>query len=340
MVVAATALYVVWREGAGKVPNEGGFEGIARFWPHSRIPSDQAYVLRQALGQALYHSLGWADTRAFIVLHLAALLVSGLLLAGWLIRLLGLQRGAIAVCLLLVSPLTAVLLDWIGMYDAFSVLVWVLLFFALRHNAWLQAAVAVLGGLQNFEQFLVSVILLALLPELTKGLGLRARPVALLAGTVAGKVILEIYLRSAGAVNGSRFSFLANGSILHFVVSTFAVLAPVIVFTVLGGLWVPVLRRLPAVWSSSPRALRVRGLVAAAIVLGIGILSADHTRVMVLISFPLLVLLCIHLAKESETVTTWLRLPETWLVLLIPAFVIVSGNSPLPVGLDLATWGL
>ncbi|MCZ2838598.1 hypothetical protein [Modestobacter sp. VKM Ac-2985] len=334
------SLLVIWRVGPGKLMNIEGFEGIARAWPLAPLPPEQAYVLRQALGQALYHALGWTGTDRFLVLHLAVLLLSGLVLAGWLVRRLGIQRGAIAVCLLVVSPVTAVLLEWIGMYDAFSVFVWVLLLLVLGRNPWLQGAVAFLGGVQNFEQFVVSVVLLALLPELTKGLALRVRPIALLVGALGGKVALELYLRSAGAANGSRASFLTDPDMQRLVLTSFALLAPVIVWTVLGGLWVPLLRRLPAVWASAPRGLRVRGLLAAALVLGIGIVSADHTRVMVLISFPLLVLLCVRLALDETSVSTWLRRPDTWLVLLTPTFVIVSGNTPLPLGIDPSLLGL
>lgn len=314
--------------------NVEGFEGIARSWPLTPLPPEQAYVLRQALGQALYSALGWASTGRFLALHLAALLVSGLVLAGWLLRRLGVQRGAIAVCLLVASPITAVLLEWIGMYDAFSVFVWVLLLLTLGRHPLLQAGVAILGGIQNFEQFAVSIVLLALLPELTRGQGMRARPVALAIGAILGKVALELYLRSAGAASGSRASFLSDTAMQHLVLTSFALLAPVIVWTVLGGLWAPLLRRLPDVWTSAPRALRVRGLLAAALVLGIGIISADHTRVMVLISFPLVVLLCVRLALEETSVSAWLRRPDTWVLLVTPAFVIVSGNTPLPLGVD------
>jgi hypothetical protein len=338
-VLAITAL-VVWRTGPGKVPGPEGFESTARIWPHQVLPPEAAYVLRQGLGQALYHALGWVGTGHYLALHAATLLVSGLVLAAWLLHRLGTQRGTVAVCLLLLSPVTAVLLEWIGLYDAFSMLVWVLLFLTLRGKGWLQFAVAVLGGLQNFEQFLVSVVLLALLPEAGRPLGLRARPVALLVGAVLGKVILELYLTSEGASSGSRAAFLENPEMLNYVLTTFAVLAPIIIYTVLGPLWIPVVHRLPAGWASATRSLRLRGLAVAGIALGMGILSADHTRVMVLITFPLLVVLCMRLALEWDSVRDWLRSRETWLLLLIPPFVIVSGGSPLPMGLDLATWGL
>jgi hypothetical protein len=336
----AITVLVIWRTGPGKVPGPEGFEATARIWPHQPLAPEAAYVLRQGLGQALYHALGWVGTRPYLALHAATLLISGLVLSGWLLRRLGAQRGTIAVCLLLLSPVTAVLLEWIGLYDAFSVLVWVLLFLTLRGKGWLQFAVAVLGGLQNFEQFVVSVILLALLPEAGRPFGLRARPVALLVGALLGKVVLEAYLTSEGASSGSRAAFLENPEMLHYVLTTFAVLAPIIIYTVLGPLWIPVVHRLPAAWAAGNRSLRLRVVAVGAIVLGMGILSADHTRVMALITFPLLVVLCMLLATEWDSVRNWLRNRETWLLLLVPPFVIVSGGSPLPLGLDLSSWGL
>src|SRR3569833_2998597 len=123
VTLLSLTILVVWRTGPGPVPNVAGFEGIARVWPFFTVPSDQAYVLREALGQALYRASGWAGAGHFIAFHAIALVVSGVVLALWMLHRLGAQRGTISTCLLLLSPLTAVLLEWIGMYDAFSVLV-------------------------------------------------------------------------------------------------------------------------------------------------------------------------------------------------------------------------
>ena len=339
VAVVGVFLLVVWRSGPGKVPNVVGFEGIARFWPLYPVEPVQAYVLRQAIGQAIYRALGWVGTGHYLVLHALALAVSGALLAGWLLRRLGLQRGAIAICLLLVAPISVVLLEWVGMYDAFSVLVWVLLIYTLRGNPVLQAVVGVLGGLQNFEQFTVSIVVLALVPELLRSNGLRLRLVPLALGTVAGKIGLELYLSSAGAVSGSRASFLEDSAMQHLVLSTFALLAPVIVWSVLSGLWLPAARVLTSCWPGWSRSLRWRTVLAAAIVLGIGVIGADHTRVMALVSFPAVVLICMAFAQREVDVRTWIRRPETVLLLAIPVVVVYSGIT-LPLGLDLTTWGL
>jgi len=338
-VVVGILVLVVWRSGPGKVPNVEGFEGIARFWPLYPVEPVQAYVLRQALGQALYRALGWEGTGHYLLLHLIALAVGAAVLAAWLLRRLGLQRGTIAICLLLVAPITVVLLEWVGMYDAFSVLVWVVLICTLRGNPVLQLAAGLLGGLQNFEQFTVSVVVLALLPELLRSHGLRLRLVPVAIGTVLGKVALELYLSSAGAVDGSRASFLENSDMQHLVLSTFALLAPVVVWSVLSGLWLPVSRVLVEAWPTWTRSLRVRTALAAAVVLGVGVIGADHTRVMTLVSFPVVVLICMTLARREEDVLTWVRRRETVLLLMIPVVVVYSGIT-LPLGLDLSTWGL
>ena len=337
LTLIGITVLAVWRTGPDKVPNIVGFEGIARFWPLYPLEPIQAYVLRQALGQALYRALGWAGTGHYLALHLLALAVAAAGLGVWLLRRLGTQRGTVAMSLLLLSPVSAVLLEWIGMYDAFSLLVWVLLLVGLRGNALVQGAVGILGGLQNFEQFAVSVALLLLLPEAARKFQLRAHPVALLAGATVGKLALELYLRSAGAVQGTRASFLADGDMQYLMLSTFASLAPVILWSALGGLWIPVLHRLPQFWSTATLSLRYRAAAAAALVIGIGVVATDHTRVMVLVSFPLTVLLAMRLAMHEETVTGWLRRPETWLVLLAPP-VIVGSSTILPLGLDLTVW--
>ncbi len=162
-------------------------------------------------------------------------------------------------------------------------------------------------------------------------------PLAL--GTVLGKVGLELYLSSAGAVDGSRASFLEDSDMQRLVLSTFAILAPVIIWSVLSGLWLPVTRVLVESWPTWTRWLRWRGFLAAAIVLGIGVIGADHTRAMALVSFPAVVLYCTTLARREDDVRSWIRRPETLLVLAIPVVVVYSGIT-LPLGLDPATWGL
>lgn len=337
--VLGVASLVVWRTGPGKIPGVEWFADVAAQWPLYPVLDVQAYVLRQALGQALYSGLGWAGTGRFLALHLAALLAAALLLGAWLLRRLGAERAPIAMCLLLISPACAVLLEWIGMYDAFSILIWVLLLVSLRGNPAVQAGVAVLGGLQNFEQFTFSVVLLALLPEAGRKLGVRAHPLALIGGAVAGKIALELYLRASGAVGGSRLSFIADGDMRSMVLSSFLAMAPVILFSALGSLWLPVLGEAGAAWTAAPRSLRWRGGAAAALVLGVGVIGADHTRVMVLVAFPLLVLLCMHLAQREATLAGWLRRPDTWFVLLLPP-VVVWVDEVLPMGFDPTAWGL
>jgi hypothetical protein len=338
LVVLAIGTLVLWRSGVGKVPHLIDFERFARLWPHSELLPLQGYIARQALGQALYSALDWAGTGHFLWLHVAALAASATALSWWLLRRLGSQRGVIAICLLALSPVTTVLMTWVGMYDAFSVLVWVALVMSLRRNSLAQGLVAVLGGLQNFEQFAVSVVLLALLPSASRSLGLRVRPAALAIGALLGKGALEVYLHSAGAVDGSRLGFLADDSMRAGILTSFAVTAPLVLWSALGGLWVPVLRHLPATWSAAGTGQRWRLAVVAAVVLAVGVLWADHTRVMALGSFPLVVLLCMHLAGREDDVRSWLRTPDTWLIVAAPSVVIWQSDL-LPVGLQLSAWG-
>lgn len=342
-VLAAVLVVVVWKTGPGKVPNVENFELIARTWP-TPDPPQGGYVLRSALGQLLYAASPLQSTMYFLLLHMAATAAAGLLLAVWLVRHCGFHRGTTAVVLMLLSPVTSVLLLWIGMYDAFSTLVWVLLLptLAVRGRARLplQAGAGLLCGLQNFEQALVGLVVLALLPELPRAARLRLVLPALVGGLFAGKLVLEQYLGAVGAPSGSRLQFLLDDpTMLRNAFITFALTAPLVVFSMLGGLWAYLLPELAARWPVTSVSLRIRLALAAGGWLGAGVLGLDHSRVLAMIAFPAVVMLTILLADRFRDVVTLVRSPVTWFVLLVPP-VVVFDRVTLGIGLKSGLWGV
>lgn len=341
VAVACTvvSLWVLWRTGPGKVPFVEAFEAFARGWPDVELLPREAYVLRNFLGPLLYQVVPTPGTGRFLQLHVAALVLAGVLLSGWLHRRLGTGAGPVAVVLLMLSPVTALLLLWIGIYDAFAVLVWVGVLVSLSHRPALQVLAGALAGAQNLEQVAVGVVLLALVPELARSLGLRVRVVHLLVGAVAGRAVLELWLRAVGAQSGSRLSFLSDPVLLESVTRSFTLMAPVVLWSVLGGLWPFATTALREGWPRWSRSLRLRLVLVLVSVLGFSFLAADHTRVIVMVSFPLVVLGCMALARQVGDVRALARRPEAWLLLLVPP-VLVQDDRLLPIGIKLGTWGI
>lgn len=332
-------VWVLWRTGPSKVPLVESFELIARGWPTIPSSPDTAYVLRVPLGQIIYGVLPQQGTGTFLALHLACLLGTGLLLLVWLCRRLGARTGLVAGGIVVLSPITAVLLLWIGMYDAFSVLTWVLLLMTLNRRGPWQFAAAFLAGVQNFEQVLVGLLMLLLVPRLPARMGFRPQALWLLAGAVAGRIALELYLASVGAAPGGRATFLSDWDTFSHVLGTTAANGPLIVWSALAGLWGFAIAALVATWAGWSRREKLQLVLAVGGWFLACAITADHTRVLALTSFPLVVIGAMAIADAHRDLRALLRLPQTW-VLLLAMPLVVFDYVTLPMGIKPDLWGV
>ncbi|KAA0018917.1 hypothetical protein [Antrihabitans cavernicola] len=333
-IVVAIAGWVLWRTGPAVVPHLQVFVGVADMWPRSTVEPIFAYLLRVPLGPLVYQLLPYSGQRTYLVLHLVCLVAAGALLALWLVRRLGLRRALIACCVLAMAPITAVQLNWIGIYDAFSILAFVALLMVLSRGPLLQFAVAVLVGFQNFEQSLFAVAILLLVPAFVRDLGVKPRAVPLLAGLVVGKVALETYLGSVGAQSGSRLMFLATDGKARELLTDSVSVGPIIAWSALGGLWlyaIPAVRTAFHEWSRGR--LVVAGFVAVVWFCS-GVMSEDETRVLAMTSFPAVVFAAMHIANRHRDLTEFVRSPLAWGLILAPPLVFWQG-VPLPMGITI-----
>lgn len=337
LVLAAVGFWVLWRTGPGTVPYLTRFEEIARAWPHSQVEDYEGYVLRAPLGQLLYRQLPHS-VRVYLLVHLLALGVSFALLLLYLLRRHGIGRGTVAAVVVIASPVVAVLLLWVGLYDAYSFLVIVLLVTSLRSGFVVQLAAAFVAGFQDFEQVIVGVLLVLLLPELSRTVSWRPRPFALFGGLVIGKTALEAYLHAVGAPGGSRLSFLLDDpSMLRNTLVTTGQTAPLILMSALGGLWVFALPWLTAGWPGWSAQRRWRLVAFSAVWLGSGVLALDHSRVLALVSVPVIVGCAEVVAVRSGGLRPFLRRWEAWALLLFPP-IVVWDKILLPLGVKLGVW--
>jgi len=336
---AAVCLWVVWRTGPGKVRALDLAEATARGWPTVAVPTDSQYILRQPLGQLLYRLLPMHGTTIFLGLHALCLLVSGVLLVGWLCRRLGGTSGLLAAMIVALAPVTAVLLLLIGMYDAFAILAWVVVLVTMGRRPGWQLAAGVLAGFQDFEQMTVGLLMVALLPGLARAAGLRPRVAYLLGGTVAGKFALEVYLHAVGAGPGSRLSYLARGDVFSGLLASAAADAPLLAWSALAGLWGFTLKALCDSWGGWPCHQRAGLVLAVGLWFGAGALGWEHTRVLALTSFPLVVMGAMAIAIRWPDLRVLARLPQTWLLVLAPPVVLVDYTT-VQMGIKPGTWGI
>lgn len=327
IVTGVVAGWVLWRTGYGTMPALDAFESIARQWPHSSVSPAFGYTLRSPVGYLAYRLVPVQTPYTYAVMHLLCLAAVGVGLTFWLVGRLGVARSTTAVMVLVCAPITAVALLWVGIYDAFSLVGWVAVLMTLRSRPAVQYLAAAFVGVQNFEQGAVGILVVLLLPRLVRATGSVPRPLALFGGLLTGKVLLEGYLSSVGAVSGSRLSYLFVGNKLRDVLTASFDAAPMLVWSAFGGLWV--LAAIGAGSLAREGNRREHVMAAAAVVLWFGsaFVTEDHTRVLALTSFPALVLASIVVAHRHRDVLDFLRTPAAVILLVAPPLVLWGGMT-------------
>ncbi len=336
-LLVAASVWTLWRTGIGVQSTSLWFEQVALSWPNAVMEERHAYRLRSPVGYLAYRAQPFRGVNVFTALHAVAILGSYLALAGWFLRHLGWHRGLIATTVVVLSPVTAVLIVWIGMYDAFTMVGWVALLWSLRAPWAVQAAAGFFLGVQNAEQGAVGILLLWLLRPLVARTETSFRPVVVLAGLFSGKALLEFYLQSKGAMSGSRLMWVTDWSVLKVLLSSSADMLPVIVWSGLCGLWlfVPLLQR-PA-WTPQ---LRARGGAAAAQWAVGALIAQDHSRLLAITAVPVVVLAVREIvSRRLWSVDILVRTPAWWVLVLAPP-TIVFMNDVLAMGWRGLPWGI
>jgi len=338
-VFATVCGWVLWRTGPAPVGRLNFFEHSAATWPHTVLAPESQYVLRVPWGQLAYRLLPAHSITIYLALQLGCLALSGVLLGAWLCRRLGMRPGLIAATVIALAPVSAVLLLTIGLYDAFSILTWILLLIALGRNGHWQLGAGLIAGIGDFEQIGVGVVMVLLIPALPRAAGLRPRGRALIGGLVLGRVALEAYLHGVGVGSGSRLSYVAHWHVLSYLLGSTLGNGPLIAWSALAGLWGFALTALLRSWGAWPTGVRRNLVIAVLIWAGACALSADHSRVLALTSFPLVVMGAMVIALRYPDWRILARMPETWMLVLAPP-VVVGGWDTITMGVKPGIWGI
>jgi len=166
------------------------------------------------------------------------------------------RPGLIAATVIALTPVTAVLLLTIGLYDAFSILTWILLLITLGRNGHWQLVLGCLPA-SGTSSRPPSASRCAAHPGTAPSGRLRPHGRALIVGLVLGRIALEAYLHGGSVGSGSRLSYAAHWDVLSYLLGSTLGNGPLIVWSALAGLWgsaITALRRSWGAWPTGARA--------------------------------------------------------------------------------------
>jgi hypothetical protein len=220
-----------------------------------------------------------------------------------------------AMRLAILCPLFAVLFAWLGFYDSWTLLAWVVaLYLWLTGSRIALAAGGLLLGFQHFEQGILGIVALWL-TWLAVGDRLRApinrlSPLWILPGLLVGKAVL---LAVTAQESSSRSAWLLEH--LRSWTVTGVSVGPVLAWSLFAGSWGLVIW----LWLSvSERRSRVYLILALTIGLAATFISGDRPRVFIIVMAPALLVAILVFVKTVRQGSTESRIVEALMWLAPP----------------------
>lgn len=310
----------VLKNGIWYTPNLHAYVEIGRYFPERPPPGPGDYLLSSPLGAAIASVLHLDSSLAFVILHLAVVLASAVGLVFLISRRFGDVGARLVLVALFCSPLSNLLLTWLGQADAFTFGSATALV-VLRSPPALFVAAAVLG-LNHFEQGVFIVLATCLLRLNADRRQAVAAVGAIAAGLLVGKAVLETYHHLYDITMVSRWD-VAGMVGIESLLESFSKNLPVWLFSVFNSLWlflvVVHLRHLRTL--VLPLGLLVAFVAPAA-------LSLDQTRVYALTTWPVVLWVVLWAARnEDEGLLRSLTLMTLILGVLLPRVIVWEGRT-------------
>ena len=313
------ALLILFKTGIWYIPIMHGSQLVAQdpfTNPFTQYP-DAHYVVWSWLGPFLAWLVGATGKLEFFLLHLLFSLAFMVLFVKVAFDNLPQELARKSVILFSVLPVSATALFWVS-YDSITLFL-LMLALAFPRSLLLTAVFGVLLGMQHFEQgvFGAGALLFAVTLSQRQGYFLRYSwkfCLAFLLGVIAGKLVMTgIFKYHEIQVNSGRMHWLREH--LDFLLNLFVYHAHAILWSVLGLGWAVALRFSDWGRCSLPFFAALAGLC---LLLPI---SGDQTRVLAIVTFPLLsaywLLNLDFLSKISRREAAWLfviwaMMPWSW----------------------------
>lgn len=338
-IVAAGAWAVV-RSGIDVSPGIREAYQTALIWPEAIQDGFSDFYADSPIGILVFRALGLTSQYSFLLLATATAAVAMTALVAWTAWATASGQRARAARFALLAPLPAVLLTWLGFYDAYTMLAWAVALWAWAlAPRWLLAATGVALGFQHFEQAVMGLAALwltwlAVREHLPRRLAVRS-PLWLLPGLLVGKAMLVLATTGAGSDASGRTSGI--GSYLREWLVTAANVGPTLLWALFAGSWAIVI----AWWLHEPRK-RARVLLVGAFALGVAatLLTGDRPRVFVIVMAPALAVLTVALLSSGRLSPRSLAFVEA-MVWLAPPVALWGAEIVSADALDhlIMTWG-
>lgn len=316
----------LWALGAGTLCLSGLLNGVYRAPNASVIASIAAdpfsppelgrgsFLLSSPLGPLVSWAIGARDDASFLFVQGVLTVLAVIGVAHLVRRWHGDTVARLLLIALFCSPLSNLLVGWIGQPDPFTVAGATLVVAGPR---WACLVGGLTLGFNHFEQGVFIVGAAAVLRRAD------APVLVALAGLGAGKLGLEGF-HAAFDIDASedRLAYLRAAGIERHLIATFTNL-PTLVFSVLGVMWAPFLWFLTNV--ERRRALTV-GVLQFGLLVPVA-LTFDSSRVWALVSWPVVVHVLMRLALDVPRER--LQLSSTVLFLtavVVPRVIVWEGN--------------
>ena len=278
-------LILVLKGQIGTVPYLDVFYRVASVWPEPYFDFTDTQLGDSPLGYVLFQWLPFNDLYAYIIFNFSILFLAFVILTNEFSH--NKSKYVFSSIFILSTP-GVVLHKWIGNYDAPTFLLIVILFFALKKGQNKFAfAIAVLGGFQHFEIFILAFFLLMICDYFLSNRFQKfrlQRYLALFVFFTVGKCFLILIRTSAGeATVASRFQVNSLMKLQDGLVNIFDNL-PVYLWSLMGANWIIFLYFfIRTSWK-----IRVGLSTTFFFAVFISAISEDHSRIFFFIFFPVL----------------------------------------------------
>jgi len=331
-VLAVLAGVRILTVGIYSTPNADQFVLLAQhpFGPVA-LEADQYYLTTSPIGPLLAHIVHAQTIQTYALLHLVILACGMAALVAWVDRSVGRLAATSLVVLLFASPLSNILLTWLGQPDVFLVVAGTAIAVAATNRAltvrWI---VAVAGGfvmgLASAETALLGLIAFALVAWTTSR---RARVplIAALIGLAAGRLGVSLFHHVSAAPFESRSAAAAQifgyGTIARRALYNF----PAFLYSTFGVGWILVVAWIMSFRTRTgrlPWAAIASWLIAVVVVF----VALDQTRIATLVLWTATAWIAMtELRGRDDDPQLWCLLAVTALVAaVVPPLVVWNGG--------------
>lgn len=309
------------KNGIWYTPNLTAFLDIARQFPNPPPSGPGDYLLASPLGPAIASVLHLEGALGFVSLHLAVVLVSAVALVLLVRRQFGDLAARVTLVALFCSPLSNLLLTWLGQPDAFT--------FAgasglvvLQSPLGLFAAAAMLG-VNHFEQGMFIVGATVVLRTRDEGRTMMVGAGAIILGIITGRLGLQLYHHHYAIWSGGdRWASATTASAFRGFYDLFAKNFPAWLFSIFNAFWL----FLASIHVRNFRKLLIPlGLLVAFV--APAVLAVDQTRVYALVTWPVVLWTVLWACRnEDEGLVRRLATIALYLGLLLPRVIVWEGR--------------